>query len=94
MSRLSGRLSVIDSFKTYAILTSEGKDRGFFIDIRDEKNLKAYPLGFDAPDIESIQATARASIPASVENEFRSADTALTQGQFSFYHYRLSLIHS
>lgn len=92
MSRLSGRLSIIDSFKTYAILTSEGNDRGFFVDLREENDIKAYPLGFDAPEIESIQATARSGIPTNIPSELRSADQTLTQGEYSFYHYRWTFV--
>ena len=52
VSDLSGRISVVD-FTTYVVLTSEGDDQGFIIDVRDVADTlfpnEAAPLGLDAP---------------------------------------------
>ena len=45
---LSGRLSLIHQFEDFHIITSEGTDQGYWIDLREE-TLVAYPLGFDPP---------------------------------------------
>ena len=50
LSGLEGRLSVVD-FNTFVILTSEGDDQGWWVDMREDNDnyLQAYTLGFNAP---------------------------------------------
>lgn len=46
---LSGRISVVEPAQGYVILTSEGDDQGYWIDLREGETLQAYPLGIDKP---------------------------------------------
>lgn len=48
-TKLQGRMSIIHAYENFVILTSEGEDQGYWIDLRDE-TLTAYPLGFNPPD--------------------------------------------
>ena len=50
---LSGRLSLIEEFAEFYIITSEGTDQGLWIDVRDADNIEAHPLGFDPPEFEA-----------------------------------------
>lgn len=56
VANLTGRLSVVD-FTTYAVLTSEGTDRGYIIDLQEDRDtyFDIYPLGLDPPDINNAQ---------------------------------------
>ena len=51
-TKLEGRISVINEYKDFDILTSEGEDQGYWID-RREDDLIAYPLGFNPPIFEA-----------------------------------------
>ena len=55
VSDLEGRISVVGEFRDYFIITSEGEDQGFIVDLREDKELRAYPLGFDPPTFEVIR---------------------------------------
>lgn len=47
---LSGRISIVTPAATYIILTSEGDDQGYWIDLRDDSFGEAHPLGLTPPD--------------------------------------------
>ena len=55
-SKLAGRISIIYEYENFVVLTSEGADQGYWVDLRDDtepneiNTIAAYPLGFDAPD--------------------------------------------
>ena len=49
-THLQGRISIIYEYKDFILITSEGIDQGYWIDIRKEDDIKAYPLGFNPPD--------------------------------------------
>ena len=51
-TKLAGRISIIYEYENFVILTSEGEDKGYWIDLRDEP-LKAYPLGFNPPTFDT-----------------------------------------
>ena len=51
-TKLSGRISIIFEYENFVMITSEGQDQGYWIDLRDEddtQEYKAYPLGFNPP---------------------------------------------
>lgn len=58
VSGLSGRISVVGTFRDYVILTSEGTDQGYIIDLREDEELRAYPLGFTPPEGENFRVDA------------------------------------
>ena len=68
---LDGRISIVD-FNTYIILTSEGADQGFWIDLRDD-NIVAYPFGFDGPGPSSITVAAVTEVPDGVDTELTTS---------------------
>ena len=47
---LTGRISIVAPAATYVILTSEGADRGYWIDLREDHFGEAHPLGLSPPD--------------------------------------------
>lgn len=50
---LSGRLSIVDNYpESFIILTSEGADPGYWVDISDLDNITGHRLSFDAPDFD------------------------------------------
>ena len=57
VSGLSGRLSVVSHFQNFVLLTSEGQDTGFWIDISDPSDITAHRLGFPAPEFTPIFTT-------------------------------------
>ena len=46
---LRGRISIISAFRDYVVITSEGIDQGFWIDLREGETLRAYNLGIEPP---------------------------------------------
>ena len=72
VSNLEGRISIVD-FNTYVILTSEGEDQGFWIDLRDDNNVIAYPLGFDLPGPSSISVEAVTEVPDGVDPDLTTS---------------------
>ena len=54
---MSGRLSVVSRFGNYAIITSEGTDQGYWVDLRDGKGRMARPLGLDKPSSDDFSIT-------------------------------------
>ena len=66
-TKLSGRISVIYEYEDFDIITSEGEDRGYWIDLTDDDEIIAYPLGFDPPTFEvtpSILPNSRGGVNA------------------------------
>ena len=57
VSGLEGRISVVGNFENFVILTSEGQDSGFWIDIGDMDAIEGYPLSFEAPDFTTTEST-------------------------------------
>ena len=53
-TKLSGRISIIPEYENFVILTSEGQDQGYWIDLRDTDRIVAYPLGFNPPTFEVV----------------------------------------
>ena len=51
---LQGRISIINRFRNYIVLTSEGVDQGLWIDLRDPLNPQANRLGISLPPVESF----------------------------------------
>jgi len=49
---VSGRLSVLGTFRDYVVVSGEGGDKGYWIDVRDDDadELDAFSLGLDPPD--------------------------------------------
>lgn len=93
VSGLKGRISVV-GFNTYVILTSEGADQGYIIDMREGKNFQAYPLGFDAPGPDSYRAEAIDDIPGGVGQRFYNlpigTEPKLTNN--TYYHYTYTYV--
>ena len=56
VANLSGRISLVN-FNTYVILTSEGADQGYWIDLSDPDDITAYNLGIEPPADGSLTAT-------------------------------------
>lgn len=48
-TKLSGRLSLISEYNDFYIITSEGEDQGYWIDIREGETPTAYNLGINPP---------------------------------------------
>ena len=60
ISDMSGRLSVVSPHGNFAILTSEGTDQGYWIDLRDlsySEDIPAHSLGIDPPDPSDFSIT-------------------------------------
>ena len=60
IENMEGRLSVVSPFGNYAILTSEGEDQGYWIDLRDldlSEPVQAHTLGIDKPTSSDWTAT-------------------------------------
>ena len=47
---LQGRLSLVSAFEDYHILTSEGPDQGYLVDLSDSDTLTIYQLGIAPPE--------------------------------------------
>ena len=75
---LAGRLSIID-YNTYVILTSEGTDTGYILDMRDSDDITAYPLGLPAPGESALIAQASDTETGQLEN-------------FAVYEYKISTV--
>ena len=92
VSDLEGRISVVN-FNTYVILTSEGADQGYIIDMRaGDDQYQAYPLGFDAPNADSIAASVVEEVPGGTESRLynRFSDQQLSGN--TFYHYVYTIV--
>ena len=91
VSDLDGRISVVD-FNTYIILTSEGTDQGYMVDLREGENYQNIQLGLDAPDPiaapDSLGVTLVHSVPSGAES---SGDGDLSDGSYIYtYAYLLN----
>lgn len=86
VSNLEGRISIVD-FRTYVIITSEGTDQGYIVDLREgDGQYAAYLLGINAPGPSSWLTEAVASIPGSVESRLKNRTSAGLSAN-SYYHY-------
>ena len=52
---LEGRISVVAPASTYVILTSEGMDQGYWIDLREGKPRLVNPLGLEPPASDALE---------------------------------------
>ena len=84
---MSGRLSVISPFGNYAILTSEGTDQGYWIDLREGEARVARPLGLDKP---VDNAAAITKYPSDSLVETTGTDDVVLQGSDIFVAYAIS----
>ena len=50
-----GRLSLVSTFTDYVMFTTEGEDRGYWLDFRDDIPRKINKLGIDPPSSDSFQ---------------------------------------
>lgn len=94
VSGLKGKISVVN-FNTYVILTSEGADRGYIVDMREsDGQYQAYTLGFDAPGPDSYGAEAIDDIPNGVEQRLYNlpigTEPKLTNN--TYYHYTYTYV--
>lgn len=60
---LEGRISILDINKDFSLLTSEGEDQGYWIDLQSEDEslgiIGLTPLGFSIPNIQDVEGTYR-----------------------------------
>ena len=92
VENLSGRISVVN-FNTYVILTSEGADQGYIIDLREGENYQAYPLGFSEPGPSSYTVGLVNEIPSNLDSKFHNkpdGDAELTEN--TYYHYLYTIV--
>ena len=94
VENLSGRISLV-SFNTYVILTSEGTDQGYIVDMREgDGQYRAYALGFDPPGPDSYRAEAIDDIPDGVEQRLYNlpigTEPKLTNN--TYYHYTYTYV--
>lgn len=68
---LDGRLSIMSEFRDYVLVASDGVDRGYWVDIRDDdvEELQAYPLGLEAPTFNVTVSDGTASAGSIVLDE-------------------------
>lgn len=92
VENLSGRISLV-SFNTYIILTSEGADQGYIIDLREGENYQAYPLGFSEPGPSSYTVGVVNEIPSGLDSKFynrHNRDSELSEN--TYYHYLWTIV--
>lgn len=92
VENLSGRISLV-SFNTYIILTSEGTDQGYIIDLREGENYQAYPLGFSEPGPSSYTVGLVNEIPSNLDSKFHNkpdGDAQLSEN--TYYHYLYTIV--
>lgn len=69
VSDLEGRISVVGTFRDYVILTSEGDDQGWMVDLREDKNFQYVPLGIEPPPPgDSLAVSLVHELPDNVES--------------------------
>ena len=62
---MQGRISIVSEFRDYVVITSEGPDQGFWIDMRDGQERIARRLGLDKPAANSFSLSS--NIPDDVD---------------------------
>ena len=84
---LEGRISLV-YFRTYIILTSEGDDQGYLIDLQEGTDqYQVIPLGFDAPAANLLATTVVEDIPVGTESRLYNRFTDQQLSGNTFYHY-------
>lgn len=92
VANLSGRISLV-SFNTYIILTSEGADQGYIIDMREGENYQAYPLGFDRPGPSSYITELVDSVPSGLDSKFYNRNNGASElSENTYYHYLWTIV--
>ena len=92
VANLSGRISLV-SFNTYIILTSEGADQGYIIDMREGENYQAYPLGFDRPGPSSYFVSLVDEIPSGLDSKFYNRFNNNSElSENTYYHYLWTIV--
>ena len=91
VSDLSGRISVISDYRDYIVLTSEGSDQGFWVDLREGETLQAHPLGIDKPISEDWTAT---KYPSDQLVDDTDDDDLVLRGPSIFVAYAISYVRT
>ncbi|MDE0323130.1 MAG: hypothetical protein OXN27_04350 [Candidatus Poribacteria bacterium] len=92
VENLSGRISLV-SFNTYVILTSEGADQGYIIDLREGENYQAYPLGFSEPGPSSYTVGLVNEIPSNLNSKFHNKPNRGSElSENTYYHYLYTIV--
>ena len=87
-----GRISVVN-FNTYVILTSEGADQGYIIDLREGENYQAYPLGFSEPGPSSYTVGLVNEIPSNLNSKFYNRFNREAElSENTYYHYLYTIV--
>ncbi|MCE2396880.1 hypothetical protein J4G02_20360 [Candidatus Poribacteria bacterium] len=87
---LSGRISIVSTFRDYIVITSEGSDQGFWIDLREGRTLRAYSLGLDPPEVIFSKTNPPISAPYfTLRSEYNGEDAA--RGNFT-YLYKITYV--
>ena len=92
VENLSGRISLV-SFNTYIVLTSEGTDQGYIIDLREGGNYQAYPLGFSEPGPSSYTVGLVNEIPSNLDSKFHNKPNRGSElSENTYYHYLYTIV--
>ena len=92
VSNLEGRISIVN-FNTYIILTSEGADQGYIIDMREGENYQVYPLGFDRPGPSSYFVSLVDEIPSGLDSKFYNRFNNNSElSENTYYHYLYTIV--
>lgn len=83
VENLSGRISLVD-FSTYAVLTSEGTDQGYMIDLREDKNYQNISLGLDPPDPTATTALAVSLVHEVPDGTESGGEGDLSEGTYLY----------
>lgn len=95
-SNLNGRISLIYEYEDFDILTSEGEDQAYWIDIRETDNIQAYNLGINPPVSGSL--TAQPGVFGQIADNERAMGYAVPedqdpQGQRRYqFHYKMTYV--
>ena len=54
IENFAGRISIISTFRDYVIITSEGNDQGYWVDLRNPADIQARTLGVEPPPDEAF----------------------------------------
>lgn len=82
-SGISGRLTAVLVDDDAIILTTEGDDRGYWIDLSALPTMSVYPLGFDKPDVSAV-----------VTEDYTATGGQGSMDQDSYYYYRLTFFRN